>query len=55
MSGISRITPSVEISSFTLPDGMRPRRIAAGPDGDLWLALEDGRVARVSLPRNPGP
>ena len=23
--------------------------MAAGPDGTLWLALEDGRVARVSL------
>jgi streptogramin lyase len=48
--GVNRITPSGDRTYFRLPDGVRwSQQIATGPDGNLWLALKDGRVARVSL------
>jgi streptogramin lyase len=46
---ITRITPSGDRTYFRLPDGVIAQQIAAGPDGNLWLALKDGRIARVSL------
>ncbi|MBN2574131.1 MAG: hypothetical protein JXP73_06165 [Deltaproteobacteria bacterium] len=48
---ISRITPSGDSTYFRLPDGVIAQQIATGPDGNPWLALKDGRVARVSLPQ----
>lgn len=48
-SRIGRLSPSGVVTHFDLPDGLIPQRFAAEPDGNLWLATQDGRIARVSL------
>jgi virginiamycin B lyase len=45
---LGRIDPAtMSIGEFTLPDGVRPRRIALAPDGSLYFSdFAGGRIGR---------
>jgi streptogramin lyase len=49
-SGIGRITPGGDVSSFDLPPGTgAPAALAAGPDGNLWFVIgQPAAVGRIT-------
>lgn len=45
---IGRMTPSGQLTEFTLPEGSRPSGIAADTHGDIWFTEQGpGRIGRI--------
>jgi streptogramin lyase len=58
IGGIGRITPSGDITEFTIPSpNSGPVGIAAGPDDNLWFTqnTNPGRIAKIGAGCVPPP
>jgi virginiamycin B lyase len=47
-SRLAHVDEHGEVEHVDLPAGGEPHGLTRGPDGALWIALEDGRLARVA-------
>jgi streptogramin lyase len=45
--GIGRITPAGVFEQVQIPDPAVLKGVSGGPDGNLWVIEEDGRIWRV--------
>ncbi len=46
---VARVSPTGEVSTFSVGEGSRPSIIAAGPDGALWFTRSgDDRIGRIT-------
>jgi virginiamycin B lyase len=47
-SAVGRTVPGGGTTTFDLPSTAAPRSLAAAPNGDVWVARDDGRLSRFT-------